>query len=205
MSKKIIPFKLTGVSENIYGGFWLRLGSILLDFLILVPLLALMHYIHSLDKNFQIVTHIFFLVFGIWYGIYLPKKYGGTPGKLILGMKILKINGEDIDWREAILRNSISTIMSFLGTLVLIYCVLKANNDVYLSKTWMQKGLYLTTFAPTIFKIQGWANNIWIYSELLILLLNKRKRALHDYIAGTVIVKTKHIDAIRNYILLNTN
>lgn len=197
MTEKIIPLKIETVPENIYGGFWLRLGSILIDFLIFIPLLAIMHYLHSLNKNYQIVTSLFFFFFGIWYGIYLPKKYGGTPGKLILGIKILKMNVEEIGWKESILRSLISTVMSIFGTVVMITCVLKANNEVYMSKDWVQKGVYLTTFAPKLINIQIWANNIWMYSELIILLVNKRKRAIHDYIAGTVIVKTKYIEAIR--------
>jgi uncharacterized RDD family membrane protein YckC len=64
----------------------------------------------------------------------------------------------------------------------------------------VNKGLYITTFAPELFKIQIWVNNLWMYSELFILLLNKRKRAIHDFIAGTVIVKSKYIDEIRNVI-----
>lgn len=205
MNEKKIPIKLESVSENIYGGFKLRLGSILLDFLIFIPLFAIMHYLHSLDKNFKIATSLFFFFFGLWYSIYLPKKYGGTPGKLILGIRILKINGEEIGWKESILRNLIETVLSIFGTVVMIACVLKADNEIYLSKTWVQKGAYITTFAPKLFNIHLWANSIWMYSELIILLLNKRKRALHDFIAGTVIVKTKYIELIRDTLNKDAN
>jgi uncharacterized RDD family membrane protein YckC len=34
--------------------------------------------------------------------IYLVKKYGGTPGKLIVGIKIIKLDGTDVTWKEAI-------------------------------------------------------------------------------------------------------
>ena len=30
--------------------------------------------------------------------------------------------------------------------------------------------------------------NVWICSELVVLLLNEKKRAIHDYLAGTVVV-----------------
>lgn len=198
MNKKTIPLQLESVPENIYGGFRLRLGSILLDFLIFIPLFALMHFLHSLDKNFHLATSLFFFIFGLWYNIYLPKKYGGTPGKLILGIRILKINGEEIGWKESILRYLIETMLSVFGTVLMLACVLKADNNIYMSKTWVQKGLYIKSFAPKLFNINLWANSIWMYSELIFLLLNKRKRALHDYIAGTVIVKTKYIELIRD-------
>ena len=30
--------------------------------------------------------------------------------------------------------------------------------------------------------------NIWVLSELVVLLLNKKRRTLHDFIAGTVVL-----------------
>jgi uncharacterized RDD family membrane protein YckC len=36
----------------------------------------------------------------------------------------------------------------------------------------------------------GIVANIWIWSEMLVLLCNKRRRALHDMIAGTIVVIT---------------
>jgi hypothetical protein len=38
MSNKIIPLKIDGINENIYSGFWARLGANLLDGLISVCL-----------------------------------------------------------------------------------------------------------------------------------------------------------------------
>lgn len=62
---------------------------------------------------------------------------------------------------------------------------------------WLKKQVYLSSLVPGLYTIYSWVDNIWIYSELFILLLNKRKRALHDFVAGTVIVKAKYIDEIR--------
>ena len=31
--------------------------------------------------------------------------------------------------------------------------------------------------------------NVWICSEVFVVLLNRRKRALHDFIGGTVVIK----------------
>ena len=50
--------------------------------------------------------------------------------------------------------------------------------------------------SPVLFSIYSWLSNIWVYSEFIVLLTNKRKRALHDFIANTVIIRTKHHQAI---------
>jgi uncharacterized RDD family membrane protein YckC len=45
--------------------------------------------------------------------------------------------------------------------------------------------------SPIWHKLLDWLHQIWIWSEFAVLLTNKRKRALHDFIAGTVVIKDK--------------
>ena len=61
----------------------------------------------------------------------------------------------------------------------------------------MKKQEYLMTLLPAYFTLYTWTSNIWTYGELFVLLLNRRKRALHDFIAETVIIKTKYIAKMR--------
>ena len=135
------------------------------------------------------------LLFGVIYHIYLPKKYGGTPGKLIVGIKIIKLNGKPITWKEAILRESVMSVILFQTIISTSLAVLKADEATLISLNWKARSEYLTSLAPSIF-IPVWLKNIWYYGELIVLLTNSRKRAIHDYIAGTVIVKSIYIDAI---------
>jgi len=65
---------------------------------------------------------------------------------------------------------------------------------------WLQQQTYLALFYPLLFTIYKWLTNIWTYSELIVLLTNKKKRAIHDFIAGTVIVRTKYFDEIKKNI-----
>lgn len=55
----------------------------------------------------------------------------------------------------------------------------------------------MLSLSPEFFIIYSVAINIWIWSELLVLLTNRRKRAIHDFMAGTVIVKAIYVDKIR--------
>jgi len=200
MENKQTPLALNGVSENIYAGFWLRLGSLLLDFVFVIPVTILILYLNSLGKEIYFYTILPGLLFGLWYNIYLPKRYGGTAGKLVVGIKIIKINGQSIEWKEAILRHIVLLIMTIFSIVIMIFCVLQADESTYINLSWLKQSAYLMTFAPILFKVYTWSSNIWIYSEFIVLLTNKRKRAIHDYIAGTVIVKSKYIDKIRETI-----
>lgn len=197
MTKKTTPLVIEGVNESIYAGFWIRLGSLLLDFLIMLPVISLTLYLNGLSKNAYYFTIIPSFIFHFWYGIYLVKKYGGTPGKLITGIKILRTDGKDVGWREAILRNIVAFILTVFISIATIVALTEANAEHYESLDWMTKQEYLMTFTPILFTVYTWISNIWYYSELFVILFNKRKRAIHDFMADTVIVRAKYIDKIR--------
>jgi uncharacterized RDD family membrane protein YckC len=44
-------------------------------------------------------------------------------------------------------------------------------------------------FVPAWFTPVNVLMNIWIWSEFLVMMTNKRRRALHDFMAGTVVVR----------------
>ena len=144
-------------------------------------------------------------VFHFWFSIYLVKVYGGTPGKLIVGIKILKLNGSDVTWREAILRESMSIGFSIFALMITINALPMIDWDYYEKLGWMEKSKYVFGLTPLWDSIYTWSSRLWIYSEFVVLLLNKQKRAIHDYIAGTVIIKTKYVEKFRKDIQFREN
>ncbi len=42
-----------------------------------------------------------------------------------------------------------------------------------------------------IYTAYGWVSQAWVWSELVVLLLNKKRGALQDFIAGTIIIKVR--------------
>ena len=200
MADRKTPLTISGIKESIYAGFWTRLCSLLLDILFIAPWGLFVFFINGLSKNAHYFTLIPGLIFHFWFSIYLVKKYGGTPGKLIVGIKILKLDGTEVTWREAILRESISFILTILFSLMSVYAITIADWEYYKNLGWIHKQQYLFALTPILYNIYSWTSNVWDYSELFVLLFNKRKRALHDFIADTVIVKTKYIDKIREVI-----
>lgn len=202
MTAKQTPLTIDGIRESLYAGFWIRFGSLLLDILIISPVIFLVLYINGLSKNAYYYTVLPILIFHFWYNIYLVQKNGGTPGKLLSGIKILKTDGTDLTWREAILRHIVSFSLTIFITIITIIALSQSDTEYYESLNWMKKQQYLMTLLPVYFSIYTWTSNIWTYGELFVLLFNKRKRALHDFIADTVIVRTKYIDKMR--VAMNT-
>lgn len=182
---------------SIYAGFWRRFASLLIDSLLTMPYLWLDVYLRSKNEMLFYSTLLFGFVFQLWFSIYLVKVFGGTPGRLIVGIKILKLNGSDITWREAILRESLSIGFSIFAFMLSLYALPLIDWDYYDQMGWLEKSKYVFGLTPKWDSIFNWSSSLWIFSEFVVLLLNKQKRAIHDYIAGTVIIKTKYIDKFR--------
>lgn len=127
--KKQTPLTIDGINESIYAGFWIRLASGLFDALMIIPLGLFVLYINSLNINFYYYTFLPFSIFNVWYSIYLVKRYGGTPGKLLLGIKILKIDGYNVTWREAILRQIVSFGIMFFWSGIMFYAIAEADGE----------------------------------------------------------------------------
>ena len=205
MNDTQIPITIPGIDNNIYAGFFVRLGSMLLDGIIMLPIIFIILYVNGLSVNMYFYTIIPNLLFGIWYNIYLPKKYGGTPGKLIAGIKIIKMDGKPIGWKEAILRHSVILVLTIFSVITMILCLSKADETIFNNLGWYKRTEYLMSLATIPFMIHVWASNIWIYGEFIVLLTNKRKRAAHDFIAGTVIVRNVYINKINEVMYSEKN
>lgn len=194
---KETPLKLEGIDDNIYAGFGPRLASLLLDAVIIMPFVFVILYLNSASKDIYYYTLLPNLAFNLWYNIYLPKRYGGTPGKLILGMQILNLNGNPIGFKEAFLRHLVMLILTLFSSVLMIDALLVADESTFQDLGWLQQSVYLMSLSPLLFTIYTWLTNIWTWSELIVLLTNPRRRALHDYIAGTVIVKKIYVEQIQ--------
>jgi uncharacterized RDD family membrane protein YckC len=196
MQNKIIPLKIEGINDRIYSSFWSRLGANLLDMLIIIPFSILIIYLNSINLYLYLFTIIPNLIFMLWYNIYLPKKHGGTPGKLIVGLKIVKLNSSPFSWKESFLRHSVNLFFILANIIIMVIAIIKADSEIYNSLSWSEQSLYLSSIFN--FGILTILMNIWIWGEIIVILFNKRRRAIHDFIAGTVIIKSKYLENIRN-------
>jgi uncharacterized RDD family membrane protein YckC len=200
MNKIKVPLKISGIDENLYAGFFVRGGSYLIDLAFGLIMTLISMFIMRNGKVFYCFTLILNGIFHWVYYIYFPKEYGGTPGKLILKIKIIRIDGESIGWREAILRDLFMLIFTIINDIILLYLILRTDNTIFKEYTWEEYARYIISQVPSFFSTISKILNIWTLSEFIILLLNKRKKALHDYIAGTLVIKEKYYEDIHNII-----
>ena len=180
----------------VYAGFWPRLCSTVLDCIIFAPLIALTAWATSAYRLFDLYYFIPGTLIGLFYSVYLVHRFGGTPGKLIMGIRIRKLDGEPVGYREAFLRYLPDLILAALTSIALFSPLLHTTDAEYHSLSFTQLNQRMTELAPSWYKPVQWTQSAWVWGELIVLLTNKKRRALHDFIAGTVVVRISPPPAI---------
>jgi len=192
------PLEIDDILENIYAGFWIRFAAYILDMIFFLPITLITIFLEGYGKYSWLFALLFGLTCNLFYRIYLMKKINSSPGKLLLGLKIIKINGQNITWKEVILRNAVGVLLTLISSVMLIYCLFQTDSKILENLNWKERNEYLTSFSTTFFKIHNWTLIFWILIEFISLMTNKRKREINDFIAKTVVVRTKFIDRIRS-------
>jgi uncharacterized RDD family membrane protein YckC len=105
-----------------------------------------------------------------------------------VGIRIRKLDGEPVGYREAFLRNLPDWILSLSMSIALVFPLFHMSDTEYRSLSFMKLATRMTELAPPSYKPLQIAQNIWFWGELIVLLTNRKRRALHDFIAGTVVV-----------------
>ncbi|HAV13438.1 MAG TPA: hypothetical protein DCX06_08125 [Opitutae bacterium] len=160
--------------EEKYSTFWPRFWAPSIDELVLWPVVTLipMLIVQLLDSG---DTHTEF-IFGIAYlsyfaySIYYHTIQGATVGKRICKVRVVDAKTErPIGFKQAFLRDLIPFLF-ICGILVA---------GMFSSSTGDESLL------QWIFMVFG----IWFLLEVITMLSNEKRRALHDFIAGTVVVR----------------
>jgi len=111
-------------------------------------------------------------------------------------VKVVKVDGSSISWKNAVLRSSVDILVATLDTISRIIALSKISNENYLAYDWTERMDRLSELQPDMLNWVLPLGFLWTFSEIVVLLTNKKKRALHDFIAGTVVIDLKD-DTIR--------
>jgi uncharacterized RDD family membrane protein YckC len=171
-----------------YGGFWRRFGAYWLDLLFFMPVVVLSLYLSGTTRYFYALALLPSLLTGLWYHVYLVKQFGGTPGKLVLGLRIRRIDGEPVGYREAILRGLVGEVLSIAISIAFSVAALRMSDTEYRSMTYLARAQQLMAQAPAWYRPINALNQLWAWGEFIVMLTNRKRRALHDFLAGTVVL-----------------
>ena len=142
-----------------YKGTLIRLGGSIIDFIIL---LVVGFIVGAIVRQFvgQIPSWAT-LVYGLLYFVGFWSWRGQTPGKMLIGARVVRLDGSPVGLGRSLLRYPLY-LMPFFGPVVLIASIVS---------NWFIMLLPLVTLA--------------------VMALNPKKRGLHDFVAGTVVINTR--------------
>jgi uncharacterized RDD family membrane protein YckC/thiol-disulfide isomerase/thioredoxin/lipoprotein NlpI len=156
--------------------------------MILLPLSAFSFWGSARYRLFPAYWVIPGTLFALFYGVYLVRRFGGTPGKLIMGLRIRKLDGEPVGYREALLRYCPELFLGLLTSVALLPPLFQMTDAQYHALSFIERSRHIAQLAPWWYKPSHLALQVWFWGELIVLLTNRKRRALHDFIAGTVVI-----------------
>lgn len=164
-----MPFEKTK-----YHTFWKRLAAGIIDGIIFIPLYYFADFIT--DNNLlRIFLRFVVFVLSATYSILLHGKYGQTIGKKVLKIKVYSLDEQSIiGLKRAFYRDSIWVITEVAG---LIYFLIISSHATMTTDT----GSNYEDFVSTV-------SFLWFILELVTMFLNFKRRALHDYLAKSVVI-----------------
>ena len=171
---------------NNYASFWQRFAAMWIDVFVLLPLMVVQGVLESFSKTAAVILVVPMAVTYAAYTIYCHGRFGQTIGKRVMGIRVVRTTGERIGWREAWLRSSVElcfTVVGVIGSFAALATI--ADADYYVG--WMQRAQNVVAHQPPWLAWTAPVTQIWVWSEVVVMLFNKRRRALHDFIAGTVV------------------
>jgi uncharacterized RDD family membrane protein YckC len=109
--------------------------------------------------------------------------YGWTVGKMAVRVRVLDARtGGPISWRQAFVRESIPLAMTLA---LLAFLLASPPSDV--------PTVGAAAASAVSFSVAEWLlltlPMLWFVAEVVTMLTNEKRRALHDFIAGTVVVR----------------
>ncbi len=87
----------------------------------------------------------------LWYNIGLVSRFGGTPGKLIVGIKVIRLDEQPVTLKEAFLRYSVLLAITIFGCTITVFSLFAVDARIYDSLGWLQQQQYLSSLSPTLF------------------------------------------------------
>lgn len=171
-----------------YASVFRRVGAGLIDGAIILLFVFGIEWLSPHTRLLDGIGLVILYFAGLVYSIYLVKRFGGTPGKRLLNMRICRTDGSAIGYREAILRESVQTVFGAVLTIGMLMAYLSVSDPDYLSYEIMERAEFLREHAPAWYGFVDNCYNVWLFSEYIVMLTNKRRRSLHDLIAGTVVI-----------------
>lgn len=158
-----------------------RFLALIVDFLIMLPVSFLAFFFGNSANSpkFAFVSNTIISIIPLIYTIFMHSFYGQTVGKMALRIKVVDIAERPITLAQSVIRSLPQMLPVFIAASTAIYEMFPQTENEFTN------GFFgITVVIAYVLYI------LWEIGDIISALVSEKKRALHDLIAGTVVVKT---------------
>ncbi len=105
---------------------------------------------------------------------------------MVTRIKVTNLDGTPIGWKAAIVRSSVDLVYSIISSVGRCLAISSLSASVYYDLG--HEGFETLNEMSPIPEWVRWLWIAWFTSEVIVLLFNEKRRALHDYLAKTIVV-----------------
>lgn len=192
------PVVLSVEGVRVYSDFWNRSAALVIDALLTA---GVSFTVYATLRPFMPIAAMRLLFLTAWLllmQVYCVRRFGGSPGKLLLKMRIVTMSGEPLTSRHALIRALPDYVLSTVSMLIATWALSQVDGGGFDALPVTKRAELLAAAAAAIPVWIRWplraCQYAWGIGELAVFIDSYEKRALHDLIAGTVVVyKIPHV------------
>ncbi len=172
-----------------YAGFWKRFLAGLIDFFVLLVPILLLGWLSSIS---QLLAILLAFPLGLLYWFYefsLHAATGHTIVKRTVGIRVVHLDGSRTGRSEAFRRSAVDLLFAVIWIVGTIWGVSTLSSVQFSNDGWLHQWDLIQNSQPFLFAWADVASQVWIWSEVVTMLFNRKRRAIHDFTAGTVVVE----------------
>jgi uncharacterized RDD family membrane protein YckC len=163
-----------------YHTFWPRFGALVIDVLVVLPVVSLGEFLMRPDRDLSIAVAgaVLASFVPLFYRTLMHARYGQTVGKRVAGVKVLDASETKApSLGKCIVRD----LPDYLVAALTVFHVI----SLFRLGRFQPDQPDTSTFGQAL--DLGYIT--WLFADGMVLAANFHRRALHDWLAGTVVVK----------------
>lgn len=168
-----------------YAPFWRRFVALLVDGFIVGLLQDPWTFGWSMSAAATVAAYSAIRATPVAYAVFMHACWGATIGKQTMGIELRAVTGGKIGWRHALMRSSVDIVLTAAH---LSLAIAAWRGGVPLAEG--TKPLLVGKALQPSDGILTWIGVAWALAELITMFANKERRALHDLIGGTIVVRS---------------
>jgi len=176
---------IVNMSEDYkYRTFWRRFWAGWIDSFIIHPIEWINPWVFAYIGAVPLLLlwYVLYSFAFVAYSVFMHARYGQTIGKMVCGVVVRDLSEAPLSVRQAALRDIVPLVLLPISLAVDLPDLLQGLNPSRQERFTSGPPHWLTLVLGSIFLL-------WSAAEVITMLTNKKRRAVHDLIAGSVVIR----------------